>query len=84
MFFIKVSHINHKLKKLQFIPKTSKVFNIKSLIRNSVPLLGFLHNRGVDLYTIGEIGGVDLYTIGSFFRIKNLKISIIFKQFQKK
>ena len=60
------------------------LFNIKSLIRNSVPLLGFLHNRGVDLYTIGEIGGVDLYTIGSFFRIKNLKISIIFKQFQKK
>ena len=60
------------------------LFNIKTLIRNSVPLLGFLHNRGVDLYTIGEIGGVDLYTIGSFFRIKNLKISIIFKQFQKK
>ena len=64
--------------------KVAFLFNIKSLIRNSVPLLGFLHNRGVDLYTIGEIGGVDLYTIGSFFRIKNLKISIIFKQFQKK
>ncbi len=60
------------------------LFNIKSLIRNSGPLRGFLHNRGVDLYTIGEIGGVYLYTIGSFFRIKNLKISIIFKQFQKK
>ncbi len=33
------------------------LFNIKSLIRNSVPLLGFLHNRDVDVYTIGEVGG---------------------------
>jgi len=49
------------------------LFNIKSLIRNSVPLLGFLHNRGVDLYGYG-----------AFCKILNLKISILFKQFQKK
>lgn len=66
--------------RLDLTPSSRKInldirlkFNIKSLIRNSVPFLGFLHNRGVDLYTIG-----------SFFKILNLKTHILFKQFQKK
>ena len=31
--------------------------NIKSLIRSSVPLLGFLHDRGVDFYIIRAFVG---------------------------